>query len=128
MMAEEMPGAVLVITGALRSSRGRNLILEEAGIKLPMFVCCLFAGIILTNVAPLIKKDLDKDSDSRIKVRALFSDLSLGVFLAMSLMSLQLWNLIDLAGAIFVILVAHVRPLGLGNSIALCAFTHAEAE
>ena len=37
---------------------------------------------------------------------ALIADLSLGSFLVMSLMSLQLWTLIDLAGPIFTILGA----------------------
>ena len=39
---------------------------------------------------------------------ALISDLSLGLFLAMSLMSLQLWTLIDLAGPIIILLVFQV--------------------
>jgi ESS family glutamate:Na+ symporter len=37
---------------------------------------------------------------------ALIADISLGTFLAMSLMSMQLWTLIDLAGPIFTILGA----------------------
>ena len=37
---------------------------------------------------------------------ALFSDISLGMFLAMSLMSLQLWTLADLAGPILGIMAA----------------------
>ena len=37
---------------------------------------------------------------------ALIADIALGTFLAMSLMSMQLWTLIDLAGPIFTILVA----------------------
>jgi ESS family glutamate:Na+ symporter len=37
---------------------------------------------------------------------ALIADIALGTFLAMSLMSMQLWTLIDLAGPIFTILGA----------------------
>jgi ESS family glutamate:Na+ symporter len=37
---------------------------------------------------------------------ALIADISLGTFLAMSLMSMQLWTLIDLAGPILTILAA----------------------
>ena len=37
---------------------------------------------------------------------ALIADISLGTFLAMSLMSMQLWTLADLAGPIFAILGA----------------------
>ena len=39
---------------------------------------------------------------------ALVADISLGTFLAMSLMSMQLWTLVDLAGPIFAILAAQV--------------------
>jgi len=35
---------------------------------------------------------------------ALIADITLGTFLAMSLMSMQLWALVDLAGPIFTIL------------------------
>ena len=44
---------------------------------------------------------------------ALTSDLTLGMFLAMSLMSLQLWTLVDLAGPIFLLLVAQVVVISL---------------
>ena len=37
---------------------------------------------------------------------ALIAEISLGTFLAMSLMSMQLWSLVDLAGPIFTILAA----------------------
>jgi len=84
-----------------------NDIVEDLGLKLPLFVTCLFAGIILTNLIP---KSLPRISGmawpSRTPAMALIADISLGCFLAMSLMSLQLWTLIDLAGPIFTILAA----------------------
>ena len=43
---------------------------------------------------------------TRKPAMALIADISLGTFLAMSLMSMQLWTLIDLAGPIFTILIA----------------------
>ena len=43
---------------------------------------------------------------SRTPAMALIADISLGTFLAMSLMSMQLWTLVDLAGPIFTILLA----------------------
>jgi len=80
---------------------------EEFGLKLPLFVTCLFAGIILTNLVP---KNLPRASGmawpSRTPAMALIAEISLGCFLAMSLMSLQLWTLIDLAAPIFTILAA----------------------
>jgi ESS family glutamate:Na+ symporter len=48
------------------------------------------------------------DWPSRTPAMALVADISLGTFLAMSLMSMQLWTLIDLAGPIFAILGGQV--------------------
>lgn len=81
--------------------------LEELGLKLPLFVTCLFAAIIITNVVP---KSLPRITGTGWPTRkpaiALIADISLGTFLAMSLMSMQLWTLVDLAGPIFTILIA----------------------
>lgn len=83
--------------------------LAEMGLNLPEFVTCLFAGILLTNLRP---KKLPRITGtawpSRTPAMALVADISLGTFLAMSLMSMQLWTLIDLAGPIFAILGAQV--------------------
>jgi len=79
--------------------------LEEAGLQLPLFVTCLFAGILITNLMP---DNFPRISGTRWPSRtpaiALIADISLGTFLAMSLMSMQLWTLVDLAGPIFSIL------------------------
>ena len=84
-----------------------NAGLEELGFKLPLFVTCLFAGILITNLIP---NNFPRFSGRRWPTRtpsiALIADIALGTFLAMSLMSMQLWTLIDLAGPIFTILAA----------------------
>ncbi len=84
-----------------------NAWVEELGLKLPLFVTCLFAGIILTNLIP---KNFPRISGTawptRTPAMALIADIALGTFLAMSLMSMQLWTLVDLAGPIFTILGA----------------------
>ena len=81
--------------------------LEALGLKLPLFVTCLFAGILITNLIP---KSFPRISGTKWPTRtpaiALIADVSLGTFLAMSLMSMQLWTLVDLAGPIFTILGA----------------------
>jgi ESS family glutamate:Na+ symporter len=81
--------------------------LENLGLKLPLFVTCLFAGILITNLIP---KSYPRISGvawpSRKPAIALIADVSLGTFLAMSLMSMQLWTLVDLAAPIFTILGA----------------------
>ncbi len=81
--------------------------LESIGFKLPLFVTCLFAGILITNLIPKSFPRLSgRTWPSRAPAIALIADVSLGTFLAMSLMSMQLWTLIDLAGPIFTILGA----------------------
>jgi ESS family glutamate:Na+ symporter len=83
--------------------------LAKMGLKLPDFVTCLFAGILITNLMPKnFPRLTGTDWPSRTPAMALVADISLGTFLAMSLMSMQLWTLIDLAGPIFAILGAQV--------------------
>ncbi len=93
-----------------------NELVAEMGLKLPLFVTCLFAGIILTNVIP---KNFPRVSGTQWPTRtpsmALIADMALGTFLAMSLMSMQLWTLIDLAAPIFTILVAQFAVAVLVN-------------
>lgn len=84
-----------------------NEAISEFGLQLPLFVTCLFAGIVITNLIP---KSLPRITGTKWPSRkpaiALIADISLGTFLAMSLMSMQLWTLVDLAGPIFAILSA----------------------
>jgi glutamate:Na+ symporter, ESS family len=79
----------------------------KLGLQLPLFVTCLFAGIILTNLVPKGFPRLSgRHWPTRTPAMALIADIALGAFLAMSLMSMQLWTLVDLAGPIFTILGA----------------------
>ncbi|TRV48017.1 MAG: sodium/glutamate symporter [Microcystis panniformis Mp_MB_F_20051200_S9] len=80
-----------------------NYWVTTLGLKLPDFVTCLLAGIILTNTIPLVLKRFPWPANT--PSLALISDVSLGLFLSMSLMSLQLWTLIDLAGPIAILLL-----------------------
>jgi len=83
-----------------------NDLFEQWGLMLPDFVTCLFAGIILTNTIPRVMPRYQWPTGSRSL--ALISDISLGLFLSMSLMSLQLWMLADLAGPMFLLLLVQV--------------------
>ena len=92
----------LVLNVAIGLGLSLNEGLEEIGFKLPNFVACLLVGIVMTNTVPRALPRLKWPS--RTPSLALFSEVTLGVFLAMSLMSLQLWSLAGLAGPILVIL------------------------
>ena len=76
--------------------------LVAAGFQLPLFVPCLAAGLFFTNVLPKVAPRVQWPS--RTPALALIAEVSLGVFLAMSLMSMQLWTLSGLAGPLFVLL------------------------
>ncbi|GJQ60918.1 MAG: sodium/glutamate symporter [Candidatus Scalindua sp. AMX11] len=81
--------------------------LKMLGLELPLFVTCLFAGLLLTNLIPAnFPRISGMRWPSRTQSMALIADVALGTFLAMSLMSMQLWALIDLAGPIFTLLAA----------------------
>ena len=75
--------------------------ITEFGIKLPLFVPCLIAGIVLSNTIPLIFPKLPWPA--RSPSLTLISDYALSVFLAISLMSMQLWSLAEIAGPLLVV-------------------------
>jgi glutamate:Na+ symporter, ESS family len=93
---------VLVLNVAILIGFGVHEIIEDAGVKLPLFVACLLSAIALTNTAPRLFPRLPWPA--RTRALALVSDLSLNVFLAMSLMSMQLWTLGGLGPALVLVL------------------------
>ncbi|BBL91117.1 sodium/glutamate symporter [Vibrio rotiferianus] len=93
---------VCIILGAILNEGVSSL-----GLELPLFVTCLFAGILISNVIPASYPRITGTRwPARKPAVALIADMALGAFLAMSLMSMQLWALVDLAGPIFIILGA----------------------
>ena len=74
---------------------------EATGINLPLFVPCLIAGILLSNTVPLLLPRLQWPANTA--ALELVSSYALSIFLAMSLMSMQLWTLAGSAAALFVI-------------------------
>ncbi|WP_319536127.1 sodium/glutamate symporter [uncultured Vibrio sp.] len=93
---------VCIILGAVLNEGVSSL-----GLELPLFVTCLFAGILISNLIPTSYPRLTGTRwPARKPAVALIADMALGAFLAMSLMSMQLWALVDLAGPIFIILGA----------------------
>lgn len=81
-------------------------LLSEFGFKLPIFVTCLLTGIVLSNLQPVLFSKVKWPA--RTKALAVVSDFSLGLFLAMSLMSMQLWSIAGVAGSLMVILLLQV--------------------
>ena len=69
------------------------------GISLPGFVWSLFLGILILNVT-----DLTGIYEVKTKAIDTIGTVSLSLFLAMALMSLRLWELVNLAGPLLAIL------------------------
>ncbi len=101
-----MLNSLLVIGLTIGLGLEINAVVAGSGLKLPVFVACLLAGIILTNTLSLLFKRFPWPAGT--PSLALLSDVSLGLFLAMSLMSLQLWTLSGMGTAIALLLLAQV--------------------
>lgn len=72
------------------------------GLMLPLFVPCLLVGIVVGNLMSLVPFIRPI---SHTPALSLVSEFALGVFLAVSLMALQLWALAGIAGTLAVVLL-----------------------
>jgi glutamate:Na+ symporter, ESS family len=97
---------LLVVAIAIAASGYFNDFLRAMGVTLPAFVTALFMGIVLSNVVPALAPRLPWPAGT--PSLALISELALGLFLAMSLMSLNLATLADAALPLLVVLAAQV--------------------
>ncbi len=75
-----------------------------AGVKLPLFVPCMIMGIVLSNTLPYLFPRMPWPA--RSPSVALISGFCLSTFLAMSLMSMQLWTLAEVAGPLLGVMAA----------------------
>jgi len=97
---------LLVIAIAIAASGYFNDFLRSMGVTLPAFVTALFMGIVLSNVVPPLAPRLPWPAGT--PSLALISEIALGLFLAMSLMSLNLTTLADAALPLLVVLAVQV--------------------
>lgn len=93
---------LLVTNIAIIVGFGLHEAILEAGINLPLFVVCLLVAIVMTNTIPMLAPKMPWPT--RTRALSLISDLSLNVFLAMSLMSMQLWGLSGLGLSLAIVL------------------------
>jgi ESS family glutamate:Na+ symporter len=71
------------------------------GLMLPLFVPCLLVGLLVGNLMALVPFVRPV---SHTPALSLVSEFALGVFLAVSLMALQLWSLAGMAGTLIAVL------------------------
>ena len=81
--------------------------LAAGGLQLPLFVSCLIGGILIGNIRNLVLKKDEVYPGAKLGI-ALISDISLGMFLTMALMGLQLWELQGLMLFITVVMVFQI--------------------
>jgi len=67
--------------------------LDKIEFTLPMFATCMLGGLLMANIIPLIIPKLKCQEGS--PTLAIASELSLGLFLAMAMMSLKFWEIGD---------------------------------
>ena len=79
-----------------------NQALDNAGFRLPLFVPCLLVAILLSHSVPRLLPRMHWPA--RTRALAIVSDFSLGLFIAMSLMGMQLWSVAELAGPLLLML------------------------
>ena len=76
---------------------------------LPLFVTCMFGGVLLSNIVPLLIPNIKCPAKS--PTLAIVSDLSLGLFLAMAMMALKFWEIGD--QAFFIIISIIIQTLAI---------------
>ncbi len=91
-------GTLMVLAICVEMGDLVNQFLFARGVTLPGFLTAMMVGIVITNLADVLKLRLDPVANDRA------AEISLQLFLAMSLMSMQLWVLIDSVGLILIVL------------------------
>jgi len=95
-------GTILLLAICVEIGDLVNRMLFTSGVTLPGFLTAMMVGIIITNGADLLKIKLSDVALERS------SELSLQLFLCMSLMSIQLWTLAQAIGPILIVLSAQI--------------------
>lgn len=79
-----------------------NVYISARGITLPGFLTAMFVGIFLSNMTRAMKRPAARETVDR------FGTVSLHIFLAMSMMTVELWTLGGAFQAIMLVLIAQV--------------------
>ncbi|WP_419622643.1 sodium/glutamate symporter, partial [Thiolapillus sp.] len=99
---DDVLGTLLALSVCVTAGEWVNEFLAGKGLSLPGFLTAMMVGIVITNVADTVKKPLNRIAIERA------GELSLQLFLAMSLMSMDLMSLMDSMGKILFMVTAQV--------------------
>jgi ESS family glutamate:Na+ symporter len=103
---EGMLSSILLLAICVGAGATMNTFVTSQGLMVPGFLTAMGVGILLTNLMDLFKRDFDPNSVG------LMSDLSLQLFLSMSLMSMQLLSLSGAMGPLMIVLTVQVITMG----------------
>ncbi len=103
--------ALLLIAASLAIGEILQHLSRNASLNLPAFLTAMFGGVLITNLADVVRRPVDHE------LAELVSTIALRLFLAMSMLSLKLWELIPFAGLLAAVIVAQVVLI-----VALAAF------
>ena len=102
---------LLLIAAALAIGQGLQWLAARASVTIPPFLTAMFGGVILTNLADVIKHPID------FQLADLISTVALRLFLAMAMLSLKLWALLAFVGLLSAMLVAQIAVVVLVASL-----------
>ena len=94
--------ALLLIAAALAIGQGLQWMAARMSVTVPAFLTAMFGGVILTNLADLVRRPVDHE------LADLISTVALRLFLAMAMLSLKLWALLAFVGLLSAMLVAQI--------------------
>ena len=94
--------SLLMLSICVGLGQNVNTWLAGFGVSLPPFLTAMFVGIVLTNLSDIFKLNLYAPSINRA------GEISLHLFLAMSLMSVQLWQLANAIGPLLLVLIGQM--------------------
>lgn len=102
--------AILWLNITLMAGAALSALIDQTGLNLPRFVGCLMAGILLRALGNLLAPNGGRlwNWEQMQPGLALISDISLGVFLSMALLGLQLWVLQPMLGFIGTVMILQV--------------------
>ena len=98
-------GTLMLLAICIEAGDLVNQFLFSQGVTLPGFLTAMAVGIVIANSADYFRFKIDPVSRDRA------AELSLQLFLAMSLMSMQLWVLAGAVGKILIVLFAQMTVI-----------------
>jgi ESS family glutamate:Na+ symporter len=94
--------ALLLIAASLAIGQALQWVAARMNVTVPAFLTAMFGGIVLTNLADLVRQPVD------FHLADLIGTIALRLFLAMAMLSLKLWALLSFVGLLSAMLVAQV--------------------